>query len=595
MKLSDYVVDFFVRQGVKYNFCISGGAVIHLIDSSAKNPEMNTIFTQHEQAAGAAADMYSRVTRNIGLAMTTSGPGATNLVTSVCNAYFDSIPVVFISGQVSRARIRQGKALRQKGFQETDIVSIFYSITKYATLLLKAQEIRYELEKAVYLAKEGRPGPVLLDIPDDLQREDVSPDGLPSYSPKSSDISKKYPSEKEIKEITKSIKEAKRPVLILGAGIRQAGVEAEAVKFSEMLHLPVLLTWGAKDILPDEHVLNMGGLGVVGPRAGNFAAQNSDLVMAMGTRLSQMITGGVQNLFAPKAKKIMIDIDSEELDKFDKDSFEIDLSLNYDLKKFFKSFFEVLNGQLSEEPRGDTFSEWCLTIQGWKREYPICLSEYFDIEDRINAYVFFEEFSKCTKERDVIITDAGGNLSWTMQALKIKRAQRVFSAWNHSPMGYSLPAAIGASFAAEDDQNIFCIIGDGGLMMCLEELATIRRHNLPIKIFIFNNLGHGIQKQTIDTWLDSHYVGVDYETGLYFPDFSKIAEAFEIGFEVIENHRQIPEKITKIMSAKEPILIDVFIRAEQKIEPMLKIGAGIEDLDPKLPKENLESIMEFSK
>lgn len=588
MKLSDYVIRFFVEEGIRHCFGISGGAIIHICDSAAKNPDIELIFTQHEQGAGAAADMYSRITRNLGLTLVTSGPGATNLVTSVCNAYFDSVPCVFISGQVATFRLRSHISLRQRGFQETDVVSIFQSITKYSVMVKKASDIQYELQKAVFLSRSGRPGPVLLDIPDDLQRENIEPSQLRSFDPKKFkfvNTASVGMSKDEFRDLENLIHRAKRPVVIAGAGIHISQTEEMFKDFIEFYNLPVLLTWGALDLFPHKYRLNLGGLGVVGPRSGNFVAQKSDLVIALGTRLSQMITGGKQQLFAPHAKKVMVDVDREEIAKFKKETFTLDLAITTDLRSFFKQ-----QEQWRSPQKVDPWKAWRELAAQWERRFPICLPEYESASDgQVNAYVFMRELSSQLCENDIIITDAGGNLSWTMQGIKVKKGQRIFSAWNHSPMGYSLPAAMGAAVASKN--NVICIIGDGGFMMCLNELATIRRHNWPIKIFIFNNKGHGIQKQTIETWLDSHYVGVDEKTGLYFPNYKAIANAFQMQHAKITTHKNLGQ-IKSLLSIQEPILIDVNISENQRITPMLKFGSGIEDLDPKLNPDELLQIMQ---
>ncbi len=584
MKLSDYVVQFLVDQGIKHIFLISGGAVAHLVDSAARNPNIQYICTQHEQGAGAAADAYARVSDNLGAVMVTSGPGATNLVTSVCNAYFDSIPTIFLCGQVATFRLRPDARLRQKGFQETDVISIFQSITKYSVQLQRAEDIRYELEKAVYLAKSGRPGPVLLDIPDDLQRVDISPEKLKTFIPPES--KKQSSLESQVEKIVTMIKTARRPVLILGAGVRIGQVTKEALEFADHFKLPVLLTWGAMDSVGYDHELNMGGLGVVGPRAGNFAAQNSDLVIALGTRLSQMITGGKQSLFAVGAKKVMVDIDRAELTKFAPQDFQLDLAVETDLKEFFEACRNIYKDFPS-----DRFGSWRQQIRQWRKKYPICPAHYYERKELVDAHVFIKELSAATKKDHLIITDAGGNLSWTMQAFEVKTGQRLFSAWNHSPMGYSLPASIGAALVS--GREVICIIGDGGLMMCLQELGTIRRHDLPVKIFVFNNRGHGIQKQTIETWLGGNYAAVDYDTGLYFPDFVKVGESFAIPSLRIENHSRLKKQITEALRKPGPVLCSVEIVPDQKIVPMLKFGAGLEDLDPKLPSAELQEIMRY--
>lgn len=588
MKLSDYVASLLVEEGVSCVFLISGGAVVHLVDSVARNPSIRYICTQHEQAVAMAADAYSRVTGRVGVGFTTSGPGATNLVTGVCCAYFDSVPTLFITGQVARFRLKKNHRLRQKGFQETDVVSIFQSITKYANQVEDPTQIKYELQKALHIARSGRPGPVLLDIPDDVQREEVDPDSLPSFVPDHSHPPQNREPADWVNQLHSYIGNAQRPALIYGAGIRLTGAESAALEFANEAKIPVLLTWGGMDLLPYDHPLNAGGLGVCGPRYGNFAAQNSDLIISVGTRLSQMITGGKQELFGTKARKVMVDNDPEEFAKFGPNSVTIDLPINTEISSFFDACLK--SGKFKAE---NSHEEWWKTIKNWKDRYPVCLEEYRQRTDSVDAYVFLSELSQAAQEGDIIITDAGGNLSWTMQAFRVKKGQRLFSAWNHSPMGYSLPASIGAALGS--NKQVLCIIGDGGIMMCLTELATILRHQLPVKVFVFNNHGHGIQKQTLDTWLEGRHEGVDESTGLMFPDFIRIGAAFGMKTTTIRNHTEIDKGIQETLSFPGPVLCNVEIWPDQKIVPMLKFGSSLEDLDPKIDRNELEQIMAVSR
>ncbi len=586
MKLSDYIAEFLVQQGIKHVFVISGGAILHLIDSVSRHPQLDYICVQHEQGAGQAADAYSRISGNLGAVMVTSGPGATNLTTSICNAYFDSIPVLFICGQVATFRLRPNEHLRQKGFQETDIVAVFASITKYVKRILDPLDIRYELEKAVYLAKSGRPGPVVLDIPDDIQRVEVKPGELRSFHPPESKIPKGL--RNSVQQLIPWIKAAERPVLIYGAGVRLADAISAAREFAQFFHLPIFLTWGAKDILPHDDSLNMGGLGVCGPRAGNFALQNADLVIAVGTRLSQMITGGKQNLFAPKARKVMIDVDPRELNKFTAQDFSLDLSIHCDIREFFK---EASGGY--KEPPDDPWEEWRAQIKAWDRRYPVCPSKKYERTTHVDAHVFVQELSHHIPEGAIVIADTGANVAWTLQAFEVKKNQRIISAWNHTPMGYSIGASIGAALVAPATGHgpVICLIGDGGLMMSLSELATLKRYQLPVKVFIFNNRGHAIQKQMIEIWLKANYAAVDEKTGLNFPDFIKIAEGFGLASCTIENHTQLQEKLPEVLAATGPMVCNVEIDGQQRIEPMLAYGSSLEDLNPKLTKEEIAKIM----
>lgn len=581
LKLSDYVVDFLSRLGAGHSFLVTGGAVLHLADSTARHPDIQHVCVQHEESGAAAADGYYRASGKLGVAMTTSGPGATNLMTSVCSAYFDSIPMICVTGQVARFRLRPNKKLRQRGFQETDVCSVYKSVCKYVTLVKDPAMIRYELEKATYLATEGRPGPVIIDIPDDLQRVEIDPGQLKSYVPES--LLPKA-SENSVKKLFQLLARAKKPTLILGAGVRVAKAEKEALAFARHFNMPVFVTWGGADLLPYNDPLNMGSVGVCGPRAGNFAVQYSDLVIAMGTRLSQMITGGKQSLFAPNAKKAMIDIDREELKKFGKDTFTLDLAIHSDLKPFFS-----ICEKFYQKSEGDRFYEWRKLISKWKERFPLCTELDYKKRDSINPYVFVKELSKFASDDQIIVTDTGANICWIMQSFETKSNQRIFSAWNHTPMGYALPASVGAAHAT--GKPILCLIGDGGLMMCLQELATVSRYNLPIKIFIFDNQGHATVKQTIDIWLNSNYVAVDRNSGLSFPNYEKLAETFGLSYVNFKSHECLFKKLPEVWRHEGPLVCHLEIDPNQKIVPMLKFGSGLDDLDPKLEHSEVDLIM----
>ena len=359
------------------------------------------------------------------------------------------------------------------------------------------------------------------------------------------------------------ILKSEKSVAILGAGINIADVRSEAIEFIEKLNIPTVLTYGGTDILPYNHPLYAGVVGIAGTYAANTAVQNSDLIIAMGTRLSPNVTGGKQNLFAPQAKKVMIDIDKEELTKFTSKEFLLDLAIHCDLKDFFKI-----------KLKGKDNGKWLEIIKLWKDKYLICPSSYYESK-KINPYVFVKELSLLSQSGDVITSDTGANLAWTMQAWETKKDQKIISAWNHTPMGYSLPAAIGASFTTKE--NVICLIGDGGLMMCLQELATVVRHKLPIKIFVFNNHGHSIQKQTIENWLQGNYQAVNEETGLSFPNFNIIATAFGIKHITLKSHEDIKIKLSYILKSKFPILVNVEIDPDARIVPMIKFGQSLDE------------------
>jgi len=566
MKLADYVAEFLEKNEVGACFMVSGGAVLHLLDSINSKTKIPIICSQHEQAAATGADAYSRTSKGkIGLVIATSGPGATNLTTGVSNAFFDSIPMICITGQVATFRSKSKNNIRQYGFQETDVVNIFKPITKLALKLESPQQIRYILEKAIHFAKSDRPGPVLIDIPDDLQRSEIDPKKLKGYKVKSNSGMSERKKLKIFKEINKYLTESSKPIVILGGGLRISKSGDQIISFLEKLNVPFVSTWAAKDLLPDNHYLNIGTFGVCGPRVGNWALSESDLVIILGARLNQMQVGGKLSEFAPSAKKIMVDIEKSEIRKFKKTDLKIDLEIVLDLKEF-------TNKCHLESHINRPWENWLSSL----RDKFSIINEHKNDHAEINAYKFIDKLSGHSNKGSIVITDAGGNLCWTMQAFNCNSNQRLISSWNHSPMGFSLPAAIGASIA-NPDLRITCIIGDGGLMMCLEELGTITRNNLPIDIFIFNNKGHGIQKQTINTWLGGRMVGVDHQSGLYFPDFQKIASGFEIEYLVVNKLADF--NLDTSENIYGPRIFDVMIKPEQTIFPMLKFGGNLKNLD----------------
>lgn len=583
MKLSDYVLDYLKNSGVRHVFLITGGAIMNLVNSFDENKNLKYICTTQEQGAAMAAEAYSRITRNFGVAMSTSGPGATNLITGIGCAYFDSIPVLYITGQVNTDESTWEDGPRQVGFQETDIVSIVKPITKFAVKIDNPEDIKYFLDKAICIAKSDRSGPVLLDIPMNVQRAEIEPNRLRSYIPETKKINYRL-LDKKIEKTIELIKQAKRPVIILGAGIKLGRAEKETREFIERLGIPTALSWGAMDLLPHTHPLFIEGFGVSANRAGNFAVQNADLIISLGSRLDTRQTGGRPKTFARGAKKIVLDIDKNELYKGR--GVDIDVDINFDINDFLKSINKKF-----KKIRTLDLSEWKKRIKEWKEKYPICPKSCYKQQNKVNPYVFMEVLSDEAKEGDIIITDAGGNLTWTMQGWKVKEGQKLFSAFGNSPMGYSLPAAMGASVAA-NKKPIICIIGDGGVKMNINELETIVKHKLPVKIFVINNHEFGIIKQFQDIWLDSCYKATCVAGGLGDPDFLKIANAYKMESCRISNHSGLRKKIKAVLSFNGPILCSVELKSGEKIKPKLEFGKPIEDPSPLLDrKEFMENMI----
>jgi len=577
LKLSDYVAHFLSKQGIRHVFAVSGGASLHLIHSVAETPGITYVCPQHEQAGAMAADGYARATGNLGAAMVTSGPGATNLLTGVCCSYYDSVPVIYITGQVSTFRMKGDTGVRQVGFQETDTIAIYKSITKYAVLVDDPKNIRYELEKACYLAKSGRPGPVLVDIPDNVQREQINPDGLqPFIAEKNMNIQRNI--HECIEQCIEYIGNAHRPVVILGWGIRLAKADKEVRELIDTLGFPVAPTWGIADLLPSSHPLLIGTFGTHGTRYANLAVQNADLILSIGSRLDTKATGSPITTFAREAKKIVVDIDPNELSKFESFGLSMDLLINADAKDFLQKMMR----RISKLPKYN-ISEWLGCIAAWQEKYTICPSEYYEQEE-VNPYVFVKTLSQEASEGDVICIDTGCTVAWMMQAFHFKDNQRLYHDWNNTAMGWALPASIGASFAL-DKRQIICVTGDGSLQMNIQELATIVRHELPIKIFLINNHGHSMIQQTQDQWLDSRYIASTVDGGLAFPDFMKVAEAYGFRTVSIDSNRTVSQTIHEVLNSDGPIFCNVEIKPDHRVIPQVKFGRPNEDPDPLLERK----------
>ncbi len=574
MNLSDYTLKFLQKKKVKDVFLITGGAISFLVDAFSRNNKIKYTSVAHEQSAAMMADAYSRLGPNFSCTMVTSGPGATNLITGIACSYFDSIPSLHICGQVNTYEQQDGhhstKKVRQVGFQETDIVNISKPITKYSYKIKKATEIRFVLEKAYHIATTGRPGPVLIDIPMDLQKIKIDPKKLKPFKPEQEKVKFNY--KKIVEKIENLLNKSKKPVLILGGGIKCAKADIDLVSFLKNFQIPIVTTWSGVDLIDYNNKHYIGNVGVYGSRAANFTIQNSDLIISLGSRLDTRITGGVPSSFARNAKKIVVDVDKYELEK--KRGLKIDLKVNSDIKNFFNNYKKYKKIFIER-------NDWLKKCNNWKIKYPLLLKEYFKEKNYVNPYVLMDKLSKILSNKEIIIADDGGHLTWTIQSLKVKYGQKLFSAFGNSPMGYSLPASIGASIA-KNKKRVICIDGDGSIQINLQELHTIDKLKLPIKIFILNNNGYGIIKQ-----FQELYLGKRYEAsgkGVSNPNFKKIAHSFNINYNLIRNHNDL-DMLNKIIYSKKAELIEISLKEDQKIIPKLQFGNPIEDLSPLLPRK----------
>lgn len=578
MKLSDYLAEFLAREGIHHVFEVIGGAAVHMIHSIAARSDITYISVQHEQAGAMAAEAYARLTKNIGAAMATSGPGMTNLITGIACAYFDSIPTIYITGQVNTSESRNGRKVRQIGFQETDITDIVAPITKYAVKVEAAEDIRYILEKAFYIARSGRPGPVLIDIPMNIQRAQIDPEKLRKFDPSEikSDTDSKDVINHNIHKALQYIQKAKRPIIIAGGGIRYADACDLFEQFISLLSFPVVSTWSGIDILGHNHPLYRGQIGVYGARGANFAIQNSDCVISIGSRLDTRITGGKPETFAREAKKIVIDIDRAEIYK--KRGLNPDVGICGDVREVLPLFIEAI-----KKEKLPTVKNWLEKTRTWMQEYPKVQPEWRKRDTLVNPYYFVEMLSHMLDANATVIADCGGNLTWTLQAFDLKKGQRLISAMGNSPMGYAFPASLGASIAL-GKKPVIAIIGDGGMQINLQELQTMVHYKIPVKVFILNSNSYAIIMQFQQEWFESKFIATVPETGYSAPDFTKVAKAYAIPVVRISNHKEMKRKIKQVLSQKGPVVCEVMIPHNSPLIPKLSFGRPIEDQSPLLPR-----------
>lgn len=583
MKVPDYILQFLISKKIKNVFLMIGGAISFIIDAFSRNKKIKYICVGHEQSAAMMADAYARVGPKYGATMVTSGPGAQNLLTGIACSWFDSIPSIHICGQVNSSELsninNNTDKVRQIGFQETDIVSIVKPITKFAYRIKKANEIKYILEKSFYLAHSGRPGPVLIDIPMNFQKEDINLKEIRSFNPPRQQSVKKNKLIRDINKLKDLLIKSKRPVLILGGGVRASNAVNNLYKFLHNFKLPIVTTWSGMDLIDYKNINYIGCIGVYGSRAANFTIQNADLIINLGSRLDTRVTGGRPSTFARGAKIISVDIDKYELNK--NRGLKIYLKINYDLNIFLK----FLNNKLKNfKYLAD--KDWSAKVKIWKEKYSN-YNKIYNIQKKfVNPYFLIDSLSKILKKKDIIVADTGANLTWLMQVFKIKKGQRLFSAFGNSPMGYALPASIGASLV-KNKKKIICITGDGGLQLNIQELQTVVANKLPIKIFVFDNEGYGIIKQFQELYLHKRYEATINKKGVTNPDFKKIAASYGINYNKIENHKKINLILRRVIRSNKAEFVHILINPNQKIIPKLEFGKPIEELSPQLKRFEL--------
>ena len=588
MKLADYVIEYLRDIGIKHVFVVYGAATGDLVDAFSRVKGIDYICPIHEQAGSFAVEAYAKVSGELSCFIATSGPGGTNLLTGIANAYYDSVPCIFITGQIHSQYLRRDESQRQVGFQENDIVSMAKPITKLAVMVKDASDIKWVLDQAVPIAKSGRPGPVLIDIPMDIQKVDIVPDLFAECEPLVSKGAGSYEGQ-QIEELVTDLKKAQRPVLLVGSGIWYAKAAERVRELGSVLQIPCLPTWNATDIFTSDYEYYRGRVGTYGGPGRNFAIQNSDLLLAIGTRISGRITGGYVEAFARGAKKYIVDIDQALLNP-EWQEVKGDVNIHCDAKLFINLLLQELKGQKLPD-----WTWWLDKTKEWRDNYTPCLPEYYSETEFVHPYAFVKTLSEECQSGDVITADCGGNAVVTFQTFETKYGQRLISSNGNSPMGHSFAAAMGACFIPEyrneEKGRVICLIGDGGFQMNIQELQTVKHYGLKLKTFIFNNHSYGITRQYQETNFQGRYLASGPD-GYSVPDFVQIVQAYGIDVAGINNHRFLREQIRYVLQYPKAIVCDVDMSMYSKYEPRI-FGwrTPIEDMTPYLPRDEFRANM----
>lgn len=569
---AEYIAEFLFQRGISQAFVITGGACTFIVDAIGRHKEMSYKCFHHEQAAAMAADAVWRTNKVMGATVVTSGPGATNLITGIACSYFDSIPSIHITGQVNQNEKAnyKGSNVRQAGFQETKIVEMVRPITKYAVQVTNGEELKHELNKAYNLALSGRMGPVVIDVPMDVQKEEVG-DQIFFEEPKVPVLGRSQ-SETIQSKISAFLGEAKRPLILVGAGVGLAGAEREVFNWIGQSKLPFVSSWNGLTYF-DHDMFNYGGnIGVYGNRGANFLLQNCDRLLVLGSRLDNRQRSGNTKSFAMSAKVMVVDVDSEELKKYSN-------NVNHEtVEMHLGAFSQVSDSIVAPNPSKEWMQFFTEMKELYFGKYPSSTAEKYGT---MSPYAAVQQINRMIEDDAVVVADDGANLCWVFQAFHRKR-QTFFTAGGNSPMAYSMPAAIGAAFYNPDKQ-IICFTGDGSLQMNIQEFQTLKFHDLNVKIFVLNNFGYGIIKQFQDLYFESRYHATG--DGYSQPDFKKVTEAYGLAYRRVD---KVDEISPDIFTHKGPMIIDLVLHPSTLIEPKLEMGRSIEDQFPYLSDEEYE-------
>ncbi len=598
MRLSDYVVRFVASLGVKHIFLVTGGGAMHLNDSLARCRDIEFVCNLHEQASAIAAESYAKATNSLGVAMVTTGPGGTNAITGLAGAWLDSTPCLFLSGQVKRpdrmyAPDGTPLGVRQMGAQEIDIVSVVRNLTKYAVTVMDPQSIRYHLEKSVRLAQSGRPGPVWIDIPLEVQAAPIDEKTLPGFNASEpASLSDAAELDRRIPEVIEALNRSARPVLLIGNGIRLARAEPLLQQARVVLNIPVATTWCARDLVDEKDPLFVGRPGGIAPRGANFAVQNSDFLLAVGARLDYSITGYAPEKFARAAHKVMVDIDRAEIAKLGR---VVDAPICADATSFLRQLLK----------RSDTIgrkdrSQWLARCTEWKKKYPVVLPEHRTAQGLVSTYRLSEVLSEELSAEDYVVAGSSGNgIEIFHLAFPSRYGQRIFHTAALGAMGFGIPAAMGVCLAGGRRRTI-CVDGDGGFQLNIQELETIARLRLPIKFFVLNNNGYASIRASQRNYFGLENIGCNPATGLTLPDLSGVARSYGIKAMVIEDQKSIRAGIRRTLRDSGPVVCDVRVIADEIRAPRLSsaqrpdgslVSRPLEDLWPFLDRDEFRANM----
>lgn len=592
IKVSDFIADTLANWGIRHVFMLTGGGAMHLNNSLGKHAKLKVIFNHHEQTSAMAAESYARLTNQIAVVNVTTGPGGLNAFNGVFGAWTDSIPILVLSGQVSYTTTVQssGLNLRQLGDQECDVIKLVSSFTKYAVMVVNENDIKYHLEKALYRATNGRPGPVWLDIPINIQGAYVQTTHLRTFYPEKIATNDELLNN-QIKQLINKLKLAKRPCIIAGNGIRLANAHPQFLSLIKLLKIPITTAWNAHDLVSNDNEYYVGRPGSIGDRAGNYSVQNADLLIILGSRLNIRQIGYNWKTFARAAFKIMVDIDPLEMMK---PTLKIDLPIECDLAYFIDKLKQHIN--LAAIPERKDWLDWCKLRQ---KKYPVVLPEYWQLKSKVNPYCFMDTLSKRLEENQIIVTGNGTACVTAFQTMIIKKGQRLYTNSGCASMGYDLPAAIGACIGS-DYQKIVCITGDGSIQQNVQELACIAYNQYPIKIFILNNDGYHSIRQTQNNFFGKNTIGCGKESGLGFPNLKKLAKAYGIPYQRCDSHTKLNKAIELTLYSNSPSICEILVTLDQNFSPKASskilsdgkiISKPLEDLAPFLSSRELAENM----